>query len=231
MLIILAKRDDQTAVWLANRWRAHGAALLTAADLSSSGWSLKLSSPQQSTLCVEGRNVSNHEIDGVLTCISCVQTEDLDHIMPADRYYIASEMTAFLLFWLSSLAVPVLNRPTTGSLAGPNWRPEEWMYLAARLGIAVQPVLRKTPNGAKPLQRKSACEVTVVGGHCVGNSAPLLVRKAQTLAKAAGTGLLSVKFTGADADSALLSVSPWPALASPGVADALLHHLLEKHRC
>lgn len=231
MLIILAKRDDQTAVWLANRWRPHGAVLVTAADLSSSGWSLHLRSPGRSTLCVGGCSISNNEVEGVLTCISCVPVEDLHHIVPSDRYYIASEMTAFLLSWLSSLAVPVLNRPTPGSLAGPGWRAEEWMHFAAKQGIAVQPMLRKAPNGVKPPERKSACEVTVVGGRCVGDTAPMLVRKAEMLAKAADTDLLSLKFTGAEMDSALLSVSPWSDLASPGVADAVLHHLMEKRKC
>jgi hypothetical protein len=231
MLIILAKREDEIAAWLANKWQSHGAVLVTAADISTSGWSLGVGSSRRLRACVGNRNVTSEDIDGVVTRISRIEGEDLDHIVSSDRQYVASEMTAFLLSWLSGLTVPVLNRPTPGSLAGPSWRAEEWTHLASQLGIPVSPVHRKTQNGVRPIEQKPACEVTVVGGRCFGNAVSPLMESARTLAKAAGTNLLSVGFTGSDAGSAFVSANVWPDLTSPEIADAVLRYLLEASEC
>jgi len=231
MLIILAKRGDETAAWLADRWRRHDAVLVSPADLSRSGWNLHLASPGKSTTRIGRRDVRNDEIDGVVTRIPCVEADDLHHIVPSDRQYVASEMTAFLLVWLSSLACPILNHPTPNSLGGPGWRPEQWTQLASRLGIRVTPVQRKTPDYTTHSAEKSGCEVTVIGEACFGDVTEPLITKARKLAKAAGATLLSVHFKGSDANSAFVRASVWPDLASPGIADAVLHCLSGKAVC
>lgn len=231
MLIILAKREDETAAWLAHRWRSHDAVLVSPADLSTSGWSLHLASPGESKVRIGTNDVRNEEIDGVVTRIPCVGVDDLHHIIPSDRQYVASEMTAFLLAWLSSLECPVLNRPTPNSLGGPGWRPEEWTRLASRLGIRVAPIHRKTPDDRTSPPEKLEREVNVIGDACFGNAAEPLCMNARRLSKAAGTALLSVRFTGSDADGAFVSASVWPNLASPDIADAALQCLLEKAPC
>jgi hypothetical protein len=231
MLIILAQQEDEIAARLAHRWQSHNAVLVSAADLSTSGWSLYLASPDKSGVCIGGRGVRNEEIDGVVTRIPRVGSEDLEHIVLSDRQYVAAEMTAFLLAWLSSLACPVLNRPTPSNLGGPLWRAEEWAHLASRLGIPVLPVRRKTTDGAPLLEVESVCAVTVVGEACLGNAAEPLIKNARKLAKAAGTDLLSVGFTGSEADSAFVSASVWPNLSLPETADAVLRCLLEKSVC
>jgi len=231
MLIILAKQEDEIAAWLAHRWQSHNAVLVSAADLSTSGWSLHLASPGKSRACVGGRDIRNEEINGVVTRIPRVGSEDLEHIVSSDRRYVAAEMTAFLLAWLSSLACPVLNRPTPSCLGGPIWRAEEWVHLASLLGIPVLPVRRKTPDCVPLPEVESVCAVTVVGEACLGNAAEPLIKNARKLAKAAGTDLLSVRFTGSEADSAFVSASVWPNLSSPETADTVLQCLLEKSVC
>ncbi len=64
--------------------------------------------------------------------------------------YVSAEMTAFLLSWLSGLDCPILNRPTPNCLSGPGWRQEQWIHLAARLGIPVDPVQRYAKLGEEP---------------------------------------------------------------------------------
>jgi len=231
MLMILATREDEAAAWLADRWQPHGAVVISAADLSTSGWSLDLCSPTKSRACIGGRTVRNEDIDGVLTRMPYVHGQDLNHIVPSDRRYVASEMTAFLLAWLSSLACPVLNRPTPDCLGGPGWRNEEWVHLASRLGIPVVAVRRSTANKKNDAEAQSTREVIVAGDQCFGEVAPLLIESARILAKAAGTDLLSVRFGGSQADSAFVSASPWPNLASPMIADAVLRCLQGRSAC
>jgi len=224
MLIILAAPSDKSAAWLVERWQSHDAVLASAADLSTSGWSL-YSASSESKACIGGRKVRNEEIKGVLTRISCVQSHDLSHIVPSDREYVASEMTAFLLAWLSNLTCPVLNRPVPGCLGGPALRPEGWTYLAARLGIPVTPVRRKTHDRPFVPDNLSTCELIVIGQACFGDASPKLIENARLLARAAGTNLLAVRFTGPDSDSTFANANPWPDLASSQLADAALNYM------
>src|SRR5436309_2186910 len=44
-------------------------------------------------------------------------------------------MAVVLTWWLTGLPVPVINRPTALSLAGPGWRPATWHTVAQRAGL------------------------------------------------------------------------------------------------
>ena len=231
MLIILAARQDKTAWWLADRWEGHEAVVVSATDLSTSGWNLDFPSNGRSISNIARRKVMNQEIDGVLTRMARVYSHELDHIVPTDRQYVASEMTAFLLAWLSSLKCPILNPPTPDCLCGPGWRTEEWVQFAGRLGMSVSTVRRKSSGGGENSEIQSLCEVTVIGDKCFGSAAPRLIENAHTLAKAAGTSFLAVRFTGSEADAAFVNASPWPRLDSPEVADATLCCLRGRLAC
>lgn len=231
MLIILAKQQDENAARLADRWRSHDAVLVTAVDLSKSGWSLHLASSTRSRMRIGDRQVVGEEIKGVLTLIPRIYSEDLDHIVPSDRQYVASEMSAFLLAWLSSLRCPVLNRPTAESLSGPDWRVETWIHLAGQLGIPVSTVHRRTPNRVSDLEEQPTCEITVIGGECFGKAVPQLIANTRLLAKTAGTDMLTAHFASNKQDSVFVSASPWPDLASPELADAALRHLEGRSLC
>jgi len=101
------------------------------------GWRQSLGGVDGDAAVVEGKRVPQKEITGVLTRLPCVFEQELVDITPDDRRYVAAEMTAFLLFWLSRLKCPVLNRPTPTCLSGPYWRREKWIHVAARVGIPV----------------------------------------------------------------------------------------------
>lgn len=229
MLVVLTNQHDEAAVNLAGRWQAHGAFLLTPADLSVSGWRYEASSGR-SRAVISGREVAQEEITGVLTRMPCVTEQDLDHFMPEDRSYAAFEMTAFLLAWLSGLACPVLNRPVPGCLSGPSLRAEQWVRLAVRLGIPVCPVHRKVPESsttpAPPL-----AEVVVVGGRCVGEVDPVLAGHARLLARASGVDLLAVYFSGKGRRSRLVNANVWPDLWQSDVADAILDYFQRRAKC
>ena len=93
-------------------------------DLSTTGW--RQASPQvgSGTAVVGGRQISVRDIMGVLTRLPSIGCQDLEHVAASERTYVAAETTAFLLWWLSILPCPVLNRPEPPSLSAPCWTQE-----------------------------------------------------------------------------------------------------------
>jgi hypothetical protein len=229
VLVIIASRHDGVARRLAERWAAHEAALLTCEDLSAAGWCHPVGAAGRSTAVVGGRVVAVEGISGVLTRRPYVVEQELGHIVPADRAYVASEMTAFLLSWLSSLECPVLNRPTPSGLSGPNWWPEQWAYAAARSGLPVRPVRRRAaladdaPAAADP----PPLTVTIVGERCIGPVDPALAAQARRFARAVGVDLLAVHFSGPEPGAEFLGADLWPDVTAPEIASAIFEYLSE----
>jgi hypothetical protein len=253
MIIILAGEQDEAARGLARRWSAFDAHLVIPRDLSQSGWchrpgfrtavSLdaklqrateeRLDAPNaqshaQDTAVIGGRTVSAGHIDGVLTRLPCVYEWELAHIVPGDRAYVSAEMTAFLLSWLSELDCPILNRPTPTCLSGPGWRQEQWIHLAAQLGIPVDPVHRYAKLGEELLSEtgpEPGKTVTVVGKRCFNALDETQAVHAQRLTAAAGVGLLALHFKiSNNGSSSLRSVDLWPEISSFEVGDAILNY-------
>src|SRR5208283_3357688 len=146
MIVIVANRWDETPKAVASRWAVQDVGVMMPQDLSVAGWRQSSGGLDSDVAVVEGKRVPQKEITGVLARLPCVFEEELIEIAPADRRYVAAEMTAFLLFWLSRLKCPVLNRPTPTCLSGPYWRAEKWVHVAARAGIPVQAARRDTQS-------------------------------------------------------------------------------------
>jgi len=231
MLMILAKQEDETARWLAGRWRKHDAVVVSPLDLSQSGWAHYVGSPQRSRLRIRAQDLKEEDLCGVLVRIASIEPEDLQHIAERDRPYVAAEMTAFLLAWLSGLPCPVLNRPTSQCLGGPAFRREQWVRFASRLGIPRAPARRDTRAIRATLEDDAGCELTVVGNSCFGDADWTLITSARRLAANCGAVLLSVRFTGTTADSEFIDANPWPNLGSPQIADAVLFCFEERSVC
>ena len=232
MLVVVAGRADRTASALAARWAAHDAAVLTSADLSTAGWQYQPG--KVGTAVIGGRIVAVDAIRGVLTRLPYVPEQELGQIAAADRAYVAQEMTAFLAAWLAGLTCPVLNRPTPTCLAGPNWRPEQWVSTAAQLGLPVRPICRQSRLAADVAPAAStwqASTVTVVGDRCFGPVDETLAGRARCLAEAAGVGLLAVHFSGPTAGADCLGADLWPDVSSPEVADAIAAYLSGAGAC
>ncbi|HEV2714058.1 MAG TPA: hypothetical protein VGU64_02260, partial [Terriglobales bacterium] len=126
MIVVLASLDDSSAEALVQRWAHVDARLMTCEDLSRSGWSVSPHLRGRGMTVIGGERVGVKHIQGVLVRLSFVTENELPHIHPEDRLYLAAEIMAFLVAWLSELPCPVLNRPTPFCLAGPSWRPEQW---------------------------------------------------------------------------------------------------------
>jgi hypothetical protein len=250
MIVILASQEDSSARLLAERWSAHGALLLSPMDLSVCGWRYNPLTPEANAAMIGRRSVHCGEISGVLTRLPWILQDELLHITPIDRAYVASEMNAFLLTLLDGLTCPLLNRPTPTCLAGPDWRNEQWVNCAARLGIPVHPVARKagpsielaprTPNSEPqtpnpklqtPNSKLQTTSVTVVGGHCFGTADETLTNCAQRLAAVAGVDLLAVHFKVVNGEPRLFSADLFPNVNSAEVADAILNYFGESRIC
>jgi hypothetical protein len=115
----------------------------------------------------------------------------------------------------------VLNRPFPSCLAGPAWRPERWLRLAAFAGIPVRD--RQRPGGAG--RDAPAATVTVVGRCAVGDADQAAAAHARRLAALAGVELLTAEFTAGERPNRLLGAAPRVDVARPEVADALAEHL------
>jgi hypothetical protein len=229
MLVVLAGREDASARGLVQSWAAD-AQLLTCRDLSRAGWRYTPGCAG-GTAMIGGDPVPVERIDGVLTRLPAVFEHELGAIAPADRGYVAEEMTACLLAWLSELPCPVLNRPSPVSLMGPPWTREQWVLTARKLGIGSGPARRSVPSGTAAAgedPRSDGAVVTVVGGRAVGQAAASSEQAALALARAAGVGLLRARFASAGEQAPFLDADYWADVADPQVADAILHWFREQ---
>ena len=235
MIVIVANRWDPTPRAFASRWAAHDVRVLTAQDLSVAGWRQQLSGSDDDTAVAERKSVPQKEITGVLTLLPCVVENELVDIAPEDRRYVAAEMTAFLLFWLSRLQCPVLNRPTPTCLSGPYWRREKWVRVAAQAGIPVQPVRRLAALSDASAEEETlpdSTTVTVIGKRIFSETDPGLQCQARCLADLAGVELLAVRFSGPERGARLVSADLFPNLSDDTLAGAVLECLRgEPARC
>ncbi|MBV8176771.1 MAG: hypothetical protein JO151_19720 [Verrucomicrobia bacterium] len=228
MIIIVANRWDKTPRSVASDWAPCPVAVLTPQDLSVGGWRQRLSGSDRGTVVAEGQLVPEAEISSVLTLLPCVFEAELVEIAPQDRRYVAAEMTAFLLFWLSRLNCTVLNRPTPTCLSGPYWRREKWVHAAAQAGISVQPARRHAvPPGfsAEEETLLGSAIVTVIGERVIGEVDSTLCGQARCLAALAGVELLSVRFSSPERGGRFVSADTFPDLSDKTVADAVLEHM------
>lgn len=200
------------------------------ADLSRSGWCCNSQNPDDSRCVIEGTPHRSSEIRGVLVRLPSVLATDLPHIVVSDREYVASEMTAFMVYWLNALGKPVLNRPTPRSLLGPGWFPEHWIYYAAQAGMRVRSMSRAIrltwfDQPAWPEHKGSFAELTVLAGvRCFGDVAPSLAAKARALAAAARVDLVKFLFDGPDSNACFLAADLCPPLDNGGIEQTVLDY-------
>jgi len=225
VVLVLASRRDAAAAKFAADNADACVRLMTPDDLSQEGWVFRLDDPVRCTAVLAGRPLRATTIAGVVTRLASVTEHDLPHIAPADRDYVAAEMNAFLLAWLTSLRCPVVNRPRPQCLAGPPWHRERWVLAAQRLGFPARPVVRRESDGvtaAAAADGEPEHTVTVVGRRQFGADDDVLVERAHALADVAGAELLTVEFDGRGRDAHFVNASFWPDLGEARIADAVI---------
>lgn len=221
VLLVLASRRDAAAAKLAARKVGLGVRMMTPEDLSQEGWNFRLNDPAGATARLAGCALPVAAIAGVVVRLPGVTEHDLSHIAPADRSYVAAEMNAFLLAWLTSLQCPVLNRPTPQCLSGTYWRRERWVLAAERLRIPARPVVRRADD-VVAADAETGHTVTVVGRNHFGAVDDVLAKRAHALAEVAGAELLAVTFDGRGRDASFVNASLWLDLNDDRIADAVI---------
>jgi len=211
MIAVLASELDSEARSVVEEWSHHGAALLSARDLTTAGWEFHSADPAAGIAVVNGRRVPVANLQAVLTRRPAVLAEELTSLTPDDRSYAAAEVNAFLVAWLSSLPCKVVNRPTTTSLCGPAWDAIHWRSAAAAAGVDWM-----TENDNSAVER-----VVVCGSKCFFATSAKQKAIARVLAHAAGVDLLGVSFRGDRPCGACVA----PPLDHPEVRDFLVSHL------
>lgn len=232
MIVVVGSRYDEAAREIVSRWSAYHAALLTCEDLSAAGWRHHLFDQSRSRAVVSGQIVQESDIRGVIVRRPWILEQELVHIAAEDREYVAAEMNAFLISWLSQLLCRVLNRPTGASLCGPNWRPQQWARAAGMAGMIVEPMRWKVPVAAGrsatmgTTDNREPVRLVIVGDQCLGACDESIGRAARLLASIAGTDLLSVEVSDGGAEARFLNATPIPNVEEPAVAQAVLGYLL-----
>ncbi len=247
MLVVVTSADDPAAATLLEDWPGE-ARRLGADDLSRPGWVFEPGG-MPGWAVLGGERVAAGRISGVVTQLPCVVPGELGAIIPADREYVAAEMTAFLAAWLSELTCPVLNRPLPGQLMGPGWSAQRWAQVARAAGITtrLEPDIlasaseSEVEGQAEPGDGSGSDasgfdyageghSVTVVGGRAIGGADPECGRAAETLAAAAGVALLRAHFTEDPHDCVFVAADYWVDIADPQVIAAIAEHLAEPAR-
>jgi hypothetical protein len=136
----------------------------------------------------------------------------LEHIVTEDREYVAAEMAAFLLAWLTELKCPVINRPSTTCLCGPGWSAAQWEQAAVQAGIRA--VLRSTGG-------TDTIAVTVAGHEILGQTPVKIKDSLIRLAAIAGVEFMTVHLN--SREPVLERVDLWPDVSDSVTADVLLN--------
>lgn len=195
------------------------------ADLAGPGWRLAPGNSAHARGTAGGNEFEGGDVTGAVTMLPAFTPVDVPHVAIEERAFVAAEITAFVLAWLSQLSCRVLNRPTPGCLSGPAWPPEQWVLVAAQLRVPAWPLHRSARlNDAKPdlkIHSGRPMSVTVVGDRCTGFDDGVLRSHARALAEAVGIEFLTAEFAPRHGESVLMNVRPAVNLADPESMNAI----------
>ena len=243
MLLIIGSRLDPGAAALAQRWQGHDARLLTCEALSRRGWVFDPAEPARGSFVVDDGPVPIATLRGAVSLLWGVSPSEVPQIAHEDREYVASEMMAFLVAWLSALPCPLLNRPTPVCLAGPHLRQAQWLREAAKFGLPIGPwawqgpdrerraAVDVAPSPPRPRMEAPLQTVAVVAGRpipgCAGPAIPHHVQaRVASMATGVGAGLLTATFAERDGGHEFIAATPTVDVSRDDIADAMLAALV-----
>jgi hypothetical protein len=206
MWLLLCSGHDAAAFWAYEGLRARGLLPLELITgemlLKSRKWEHRVDATGASIsiTLADGRIINNKEVRGTLNRLTYVPLESL--ASTPDYDYATQEYAAFFMSWLNALPPPVLNGAAAQGLCGAWRHVSEWVWLAAKAGIAT-PDYRQTSHDTfdeKKEMRKlfpegtSTTLVLTVGERIVGPDLPREIRDGcLRLAQLAQTPLLGIE--------------------------------------
>ena len=230
MLIVVAHRMDQTAEMVVGAWNRPDTVIMRPSDLAAGDFSYRPGQVLDSVFRAGSRLVAAHDVTGVLVRVPWVLDDDLLTIRPGEREYVAAEMSAVLLSWLTELPARVINQPTPSCLCGPAWSQERWLGEADALGLPVAATCRdvgplgfhSSPSARARPTAGEQLRFTVVGGTALAAPTREWARWGCRLARRACCDLLACDLVRCDGQLILTAVDVWPDVTTPVVAAALL---------
>ncbi|MGH3785709.1 MAG: hypothetical protein ACRDRG_03995 [Pseudonocardiaceae bacterium] len=229
MWIVLAHSADESALWAFQRLRARARQpvellLVEALDTPVTNWIHQVGAEGA---CVEvrlgdGRLLSTTGVRAVLNRLIWPPLGLVATAAPADAQYARSELIAFAMSWLHSLAPVIVNEATSQGLCG-RWRPAlHWRVLGMRAGLPIAPLQMTSAAVDREEDGAISTTVLVIGGELLADSAPDAIRQAaRRLAVLSETAILGLRFAGADPARCgwrLLDATPQPDLSAAGEA-------------
>jgi hypothetical protein len=217
-VVILADRADTGARLLAADI-GDRAVVATPADLSRPGWTYRPEPRRRQAMTVDGP-ITVDDIAVVVTRLTAVFDMHVMHVVPADRGYVAAEMTAFLRAWLDGLAIPVVDPPSTTSLSGPAWTLEQWAQQSARVGVPFVPIRRTIPAVITATAPPSDLRQVQVAGDALRTVGPVSNEEIDWTRRLAGAAEVHFLTLTLDPDAALVATATtWADLNHPDVRD------------
>jgi hypothetical protein len=177
---------------------------------------------------IAGRQLAGRQITGVITRLPAVTEDELQHIVPEDRSYVAAEMHAFLFAFLAALPCPIVNPPSPACLCGPNLREVQWRKLVRELKIPLPEEFAGGLAMAAATSTETMSEVAVIEERTIGAEEESLRRWTRALAQGAGLSYLRVRYSYVRGRPCFVGADPRPYLESEEIADALLESFPEK---
>jgi hypothetical protein len=223
LLLLVASELDPAAAQAAQLWPEVHVAVMTPRDLCRGGIAIKVDAFQDGKIVVQGKVESVYEIDAVITTLRSVPHYELWEVDDNDRPYVASELTAFLFYFLSRLDCPVLNRPTSHFLTGPSWGQLQWLWACRQCGLRTRPGLLNSRENTALIEQPPQCgtvhvldDSIVPVGRVQADPTPYV-----RLARCAGVRYLAVHQSEDDKGCHVSLIDTVPNLADPCVANLL----------
>ena len=149
MIVVVGSEHDPVARALVSDW--HGAALCSAGDMTTAGWSWSPTGTVDSRWVVGGRTVADTDVTGVFLRRAAFYAEEFAGTHPDDRAYVAAEAHAFLADVLASTCAVVCTPVGNGTFGDELLPPSRWMRAARAVGLDVAPVrVRSRPPPTSP---------------------------------------------------------------------------------
>jgi hypothetical protein len=216
MILILASIADKHAVSFASEL-PRSASVLTCNDLARGPSRLFHPRFSDSTISVAGRTLRVGEISAVLNLLPAVFANELSMYPAEERTYQVAEFRALLVFFLTALACPVINRASPTSLTGTVQNPAAWLAVADAAGIPIA----RLAGGEGP-----EIHVASVGGRVVTPSGTVADGYTADLARRCRVDCLRAVYRQEESGIRFLGADSYPDIRNPQTRAALREYLL-----
>jgi hypothetical protein len=165
---VVAAAGDPAAGRLLEQWPPGVARAMTPATIAACAWQWSLGADGTVAWQVRDALGAPPGVRGIVNLLEQVRPCDLPQFQPAERSYVAAELTAFLHAWLHTLDCRKLNPPSLSTLNG-ELSELTWRAQAMRCGMLV--TAYSTDDGLCASSEQPAdatITVSVIGRRTVG---------------------------------------------------------------